>query len=34
MGGRKTMLGGIVRILGFIVSVVETVTVFFSGEVS
>ena len=28
------MLGGIVRILGFIVSVVETVTVFFSGEVS
>lgn len=34
MGGRKTTVGGVVRILGFIVSVVETVTVFFSREVS
>lgn len=34
MGGRKTTLGGAVRTLGFIVSVVETVTVFFTREVS
>ena len=30
MGGRKTTLGGVVRTLGFIVSVVETV--FFTRE--
>lgn len=32
MGGRKTTVGGVVRTLGFIVSVVETV--FFTREVS